>query len=445
MKFKDDENRGTWVKVSLKYIPVRMELDPSESINNMGNLRVDVLDAAGLPAADSNGKSDPYARFELNGQDIYKTKTQKKTLDPVWNEFFEVAVPSRTAANFHVNVYDYDFADKPDFLGGADINLEQLDPFKAKEMRLILDGKSGSIRIRLLFRPDYVTRTRMGTGTFAGTFGAPGKIMTGVAGAPLKGGAAVAGVVGHGVGKGASFLRRGFRGKKGDDDANGTLVSPGNADVPSIVTNGDASAPAPGLRRSTGPRLDGAESPETPPSSSHGASNGGHHHRTTSMGGVSVHSMAPGAAGAGTATFTIVSANGFPPSADAYVVVRQLAPKEKVVGKTKHEKSASSQIQYDETFKHTCSADTQFRLEVKGHHTFGSDDDLGETLYFVDDTQSGGEKEIKVGTGAVIIKSSFVENNRPTTSSDSPRSGNTMRRSFLSKKDTKPSRETTPS
>ncbi|KAK6843007.1 C2 domain-containing protein [Apiospora arundinis] len=214
LKFKDGENGATWVKVSLKYIPVQMELDPSESINNMGNLRVDVLDAAGLPAADSNGKSDPYARFELNGQDVYKTKTIKKTLDPVWNEFFEIAVPSRTAAKFHVNVYDYDFADKPDFLGGADINLEQLDPFKAKEMKLLLDGKSGSIRIRLLFRPDYVTRTRMGTGTFSGTFGAPGRIVTGVAGAPIKGGVAVAGVVGHGVGKGASFLRRGFRGRR---------------------------------------------------------------------------------------------------------------------------------------------------------------------------------------------------------------------------------------
>ncbi|KAK8088567.1 hypothetical protein PG997_003528 [Apiospora hydei] len=419
LKFKDDENRGTWVKVSLKYIPVRMELDPSESINNMGNLRVDVLDAAGLPAADSNGKSDPYARFELNGQDIYKTKTQKKTLDPVWNEFFEIAVPSRTAAKFHVNVYDYDFADKPDFLGGADINLEQLDPFKAKEMKLLLDGKSGSIRIRLLFRPDYVTRTRMGTGTFSGTFGAPGRIVTGVAGAPIKGGAAK------------------------EEDSNGALMPPNNIDVPSIVTNGgEASAPAPGLRRSTGPRLDGNESPETPPSSSHS----NHHQRTTSMGGMSVHSMAPGAAGAGTATFTVVSATGFPPSADAYVIIRQLAPKEKVVGKTKHHESATSQIQYDETFKHTCTADTQFRLEVKGHHTFGSDDDLGEALYFVDDTQSGGEKEIKVGTGAVIIKSSFVENQpRPTTSSDSPRGGNTMRRSFLSKKETRPGRETTPS
>ncbi|KAK6865488.1 hypothetical protein PG995_002016 [Apiospora arundinis] len=435
LKFKDGENGATWVKVSLKYIPVQMELDPSESINNMGNLRVDVLDAAGLPAADSNGKSDPYARFELNGQDVYKTKTIKKTLDPVWNEFFEIAVPSRTAAKFHVNVYDYDFADKPDFLGGADINLEQLDPFKAKEMKLLLDGKSGSIRIRLLFRPDYVTRTRMGTGTFSGTFGAPGRIVTGVAGAPIKGGVAVAGVVGHGVGKGASFLRRGFRGKK-EEDTNGSLMPPTNPDIPSIVTNGEAPAPGPGLRRSTGPLLDGAESPETPLLL--------HTATITSVLQAWVV-MAPGAAGAGTATFTVVSATGFPPSVDAYVLIRQLAPKEKVVGKTKHHESATSQIQYGETFKHTCTADTQFRIEVKDHHTFGSDDDLGETLYFVDDTQSGGEKEIKVGTGAVIIKSSFEEN-RPTTSSDSPRSGNTVRRSFLSKGgSSKPSREVTPS
>ena len=89
MKLRDEEGRPAWVRVSLKYIPVKMELDPSESINNMGNLRVDVLDAEDLPAADSNGKSDPYCKFELNGQDVFKTKTVKKPLSPAWNEFFD--------------------------------------------------------------------------------------------------------------------------------------------------------------------------------------------------------------------------------------------------------------------------------------------------------------------------------------------------------------------
>lgn len=442
MKLRDEEGRPAWVRVSLKYIPVKMELDPSESINNMGNLRVDVLDASDLPAADSNGKSDPYAKFELNGEDVFKTKTVKKTLDPVWNEFFELPVPSRTAAKFTVNVYDYDFADKPDFLGAAQINLEQLEPFRAQEVRLLLDGKSGSIRLRLLFKPDYVTRTRMGTGTFSGTFGMPGRIVTGVAGAPIKGGAAVAGVVGHGVGKGASFLRRGFRSKK-DDDSNGAFLSPTtSADIPSIVTNGNGNgAPAPGLKRA-GPRLDGAESPETPPGTAH--SNGAsHHQRSPSMGAISVHSMNQGSAGAGTATFNIVSASGYPPSADVYVLVRQLTPKDKVIGKTKHHESASGQIGFDESFKHACTADTQFRIEVKDHHTFGSDDDLGDALYFVDES-SGPEKEVKVGAGTVVIRSSFVENLSATT--ESPRSGgSTVRRSFLGRKDHKGGRETTPS
>ena len=52
-----------------------MKLDPSESINNMGTLRVDILDGQDLPAADRSGKSDPYCKFELNGKEAYKTKT----------------------------------------------------------------------------------------------------------------------------------------------------------------------------------------------------------------------------------------------------------------------------------------------------------------------------------------------------------------------------------
>lgn len=433
LRLKDEENRLATVKISLKYIPVNMHLDPSESINNMGNLRVDVLDGSDLPAADSNGKSDPYCKFELNGLEVFKSKTQKKTLNPVWNEFFEIAVPSRTAAKFNCKVYDYDFADKPDFLGAADINLEQLDPFRAQEVTLLLDGKSGSIRLRLLFRPDYVTRHRLGTGTFSGTFGAPAKIVTGVVGAPVKGGVAVAGVVGHGVGKGASFIKRGFRGRK-DDDSSGS-ASPSVTDIPTIVTNDtDQPGPGSGIKRSGLISLDG-ESP--PPAAMNGNKS---HGRTASIGASSVHSLAPGGPGQGTATFTIVSASGYPPSSDVYVVIKQLAPKEKMIAKTKHHETPGT-VHFDETFKYKCTPDTQFRVEVKGHHTFGSDDDLGEALYFVDESGTG-EKEIKAGPGTVTLKSTFdggSESPRPGTS------GGGIRRSFLSKRDAKNSRESTPS
>ncbi|OIW34548.1 tricalbin [Coniochaeta ligniaria NRRL 30616] len=418
LKMKDDEGKISSVKVSLKYIPVKMQLDPSESINNMGNLRVDVLDAESLPSADSNGKSDPYVKFELNGEDVFKTKTQKKTLHPAWNEFFEVTIPSRTAAKFRATVWDWDFADKPDYLGGADIRLDQLEPFKAQEIKLKLDGKSGMLRLRLLFRPDYVTRSRHGTSTFSGTFAVPGRIVTGVAGAPIKGGVAVAGVVGHGMGKGASFIKRGFTGKK-DKDLNGSTPMGTITDVPTITTNGSDLSAGSGLKRD--------------------------HSRKKSMGASSVHSaMVPGA-GSGVATFTVVSASGFPPSSDVYVVVHQVRDgKTKTVGKTKHHKSPTGEVKFDETFKISCTPDSLFKIDVKGNHKFGSDDDLGEASYAIDETNSGQEKEVKVGNGSVVLRSSFTPaESHLSASSDSPKN---VRRSFLSRRDARPpTREGTPS
>ncbi len=434
---KDEEGKVSSVKISLKYIPVQMKLDPSESINNMGNLRVDVLNAQDLPPADANGKSDPYCKFELNSQEVFKTKTLKKTLNPEWNEFFEVSVPSRTSARFKVNVYDYDFADRPDFLGSAAINLAPLEPFKAQELKLPLDGKSGFVRLRLLFRPDYIVRTRQGSSTFHGTFAAPGKIVTGVAGAPIKGGAAVAGAVGHGVGKGASFIKRGFRGRRDEDEANGgTTPNSSQGDLPIITTNGADTGPLLGIRHATGLNLDTEPSGEAP-----GPANGGGlgHARTKSFGAASIHSLAPGAPGAGTAVFTVVSASGYPPSSDLYVAINQLAPKHKTIGKTKHHKSHTGTVKFDETFRVTCTPDTQFQIQAKEQHTFSSDDDLGEAAYFVDESSAALEKELKVGNGHVILKSTFT----PSDASDSPKSA--LRRSFVSKRESRASsREPTP-
>jgi Ca2+-dependent lipid-binding protein len=110
LKSKDGELSK--IKVSLKYIPVNMKLDPSESISNMGTLRVDVLDAANLPSADRNGKSDPFCVFELDGKEVHKTQVQKKTLHPAWNEMFETKVASRTAAKFMVEIFDWDITSK---------------------------------------------------------------------------------------------------------------------------------------------------------------------------------------------------------------------------------------------------------------------------------------------------------------------------------------------
>lgn len=396
-----------------------MDLDPSESINNMGTLRVDVLDAEDLQAADRNGKSDPFCKFDFNGQEVFKTKVQKKTLNPVWNEYFEVAVPSRTAAEFAISVWDWDLATQPDPLGTAEISLTELEPFRPMETRILLDAKSGSVRLRMIFRPSYVTRTRQGTSTFAGTFAAPTRIVTGVAGAPIK----AVGVVGHGVGKGTSFIRRGFRTFR-EDDSSPNNATPSIPEAPTIQANG-SDVPSMGMKRATGLGANESDADLRPGTAGNGTIG---HSRSRSVGQASINSALPGA-GAGTASFSVISANGFSGS-DVYVIITQTQPKAKTVGKTKHQKASDGVVTFDENFKFACTPDATFQIQVKEHHKIRSDEDLGEALYFVDDSGSGQAKEVKVKDGVVVIRSSFLPNPDPTT--DSPKSG---RRSFLGKRD----------
>lgn len=405
-----------------------MQLDPSESINNMGTLRVDVLDAADLPSADRNGYSDPYCKFKLNGKEVYKTKIQKKTLHPAWNEYFEVPVTSRTAADFKCDVYDWDFGDKADFLGSTTLNLEVLEPFQPQEMHYTLDGKSGVLRLKMMFKPTYVTRSRQGSSTFSGTFAPAGRVV----GAPVKGVGKVAGFAGGGMVKGASFLKRGFthRGGSKDEpmDTNGTAN--GEDITPTVTPQG---TPA----RATGAAvlMDGSSSPQTPIGTTHS--------RTKSFG--SNPEGTPKGAESGAASLTVVSATGYPPTADVRVSVKVIGPKgHKEVHKTKAVKSSSGTVEYSvdqETFKTSCAADTQFQLVVTDHRTFGSKD-LGEGLFFVSDQGSGAEQTVTAGSGSIKLRTRFTaaaggsaDNLKPSPSGrDSPDSKRDVRRSFLSKR-----------
>ncbi|KAI1005415.1 Uncharacterized protein K3495_g2798 [Podosphaera aphanis] len=414
------------VTISMKYIPLKMTLDPSESISNMGKIRVDVLNAVDLPSADRNGYSDPYCKFELNGKDVFKTKVHKKTLNPNWNESFEVDVASRATAQFKCTVYDWDFGDKADVLGTALIDLSQLEPFKAQDFSFALDGKSGMINLRLLFKSDYVTRLRQGSSAIVGTFATPGKIVTGVAGVPLKG----VGIAAHGVGKGATFIRNGFKNmKKSIDETNNPEFFIESTNV--IGGSHDES------RRVSGQNLDVRSVSSLNPNT---------HVRTKSFGASSIHSTIFGGSSSntGTATFTILSASGYPPSTNLMVCLKMIGPKSRTIHKTEHIKSSTGYVKFDdrrENFKCSCAADTQFQIQVKDHKIFGSDEDLGEGIFFVDESGTGTEKQVKIGNGYVVVKSNFVR--RPEADELSPRSSSGFRKSFLGIRDNgKSTRET---
>ena len=409
ISLKDTHGRDSKITVSMRYLPVKMQLDPSESFNNAGNLRVEVLDAADLPAADRNGYSDPYCKFKLDDKDVFKTKTIKKTLHPAWNEYFETPVRSRTAANFIADVYDWDFADKADHLGQAAIDLNVLEPFQPKEVTLKLDGKSGVLRLKMLFRPEYVTRSRQGSSTFSGTFSAPGKIV----GAPVKG----ATFVGGGVARGASFLTKGFK----------RTSSSQHAASPSVDTMGGITE-----ARDTSMETDGrAGTPSTP------------HKRELS----GTFSQSP-AAEQGMGNVTVVSASGF--KADTKLQVKILvdgAKGMKEVVKTRSVKAKTGDATYEnESKRFPCNADNQFRVHVFDDHTFGSDEDLGEGTFFINDQSSGGQQEVRVGNGTVVIQSSFqpsdAASTRPGSSmADSPAAKNRNLGRLLTKRE----RSVTPS
>ena len=108
------------------------ELEPEpepepELVTSPGNgtLSVQVIACAGVLAADKNGKSDPFVTVRL-GDSEAKTKTQKKTLDPKFNETLTLPVLASMPDgrwDLIVEVWDHDEGKRNEFLGEATIDL----------------------------------------------------------------------------------------------------------------------------------------------------------------------------------------------------------------------------------------------------------------------------------------------------------------------------------
>ena len=89
--------------------------------NRLGKLVLRIVSAENLLAADSNGKSDPFAEVRV-GKQQQKTSTKMRTLDPVWDEEFVFSIWS-VQDKVDIGVFDWDAVGNNDLLGRITIEL----------------------------------------------------------------------------------------------------------------------------------------------------------------------------------------------------------------------------------------------------------------------------------------------------------------------------------
>ncbi|EEB06393.1 synaptotagmin family C2 domain-containing protein [Schizosaccharomyces japonicus yFS275] len=180
-------------------VPIPVIIDRTESFLNMGKLTVDVIEGIELPKMDRSGKSDPFVVFELQGEEVYKTKTIKKTLNPQFNESFTVEIPNRHRNRLIAKCYDWDFGGKNDFMGNVVIDMASLSPNEKVVLTLPLDGElGGELKLGLQFTPAWILRSKRGgsRSVASSVFGHA----TDLAGMPIKGLASLGGGVVDGIG-----------------------------------------------------------------------------------------------------------------------------------------------------------------------------------------------------------------------------------------------------
>eukprot|EP00026_Physarum_polycephalum_P003573 Phypoly_transcript_03586.p1 GENE.Phypoly_transcript_03586~~Phypoly_transcript_03586.p1 ORF type:complete len:349 (-),score=40.12 Phypoly_transcript_03586:75-1121(-) len=100
------------------------------NVSELCKLHITILEAKNLPAADSNGLSDPYVEIRAE-QGLFvrdnqiRTSVKNETLNPKWNQSFDVSW-NHMFRKLVLRVYDRDKWSKDDFLGKARISYHDL-------------------------------------------------------------------------------------------------------------------------------------------------------------------------------------------------------------------------------------------------------------------------------------------------------------------------------
>ena len=94
---------------------------PRSSGHDRGTMRIVLVSARGLKAADSNGLSDPYCQLSMGRQRKTST-TIKKSLNPIWKEEFQFKGEiAKLGSKLLLRMYDYDLVGFDDAIGNAEV------------------------------------------------------------------------------------------------------------------------------------------------------------------------------------------------------------------------------------------------------------------------------------------------------------------------------------
>lgn len=110
-------------------------------------LHIKVIEAKNLKAADLNGFSDPYVKLSVDKKE-HKTKIIKKTLNPEWNEMFQIDGVA-TNSVLSLKIYDWDRLSKDELLGSVDIDLSQCGVGKLTDKWYNLQNFKGEIHVAI--------------------------------------------------------------------------------------------------------------------------------------------------------------------------------------------------------------------------------------------------------------------------------------------------------
>ncbi|SCU98728.1 LADA_0H14994g1_1 [Lachancea dasiensis] len=427
------KSNGIELDVRFLYTPAAMKLPASESIEDTGSLKLNIVSADGLPSHDRNNKSDPFVVVKVDGQKVEKTEVIKKSLSPVWNALLEIPIPSRSRCEVLLEVYDWDRAGSNDLLSSTKLDTKSLVPGKTHDLNLDLDPQ-GSIKLKATFAPEYLfpALDPAKGGLAVKPFKAIGNVANmgvGVAGVGLGAAHSVAGAGLGGVQKGGKFLK-GFGSKKSKKDARmprssqdlGEVQSSENGSTkPRVSMNPeDVDITKPNnsyaeVQGSHGPMNDPAPSPtKNGDGSSVVGAPGPIHKRSSSSASSFARTLAPNGTYKG--KVTVVGADNMGKASLQVRISLAQGGRIKHLYRTENKKTSDGRVDFDnESFEFKASPEANLVFGGVAAHRFGKDTELGVAQVNLGDSQiqQEGLLSLKLGKGNLLLKIQFGDDDVP--------------------------------